>query len=125
MWLPDATGDELTVGLGTLGPGVPVVAFAGVNAGILSPPVFGPTMLTNASGAPERLPPVGSGFAVGKLEAPEDVSPARYTFNEASSAMLVPISVPLPPRKLTVLGLVLDDVPVVLSRATNASLAPP
>ena len=60
-----------------MGPGVPGVAFAGVNAGMLSPAVFGPITLTNASGAPDRFPPVGSGFAVGKLEPPEDVSPAR------------------------------------------------
>jgi hypothetical protein len=92
---------------------------------MLSPAVFGPITLTNASGAPDRFPPVGSGLAVGKLEPPEEVSPARYSFSAASRAMLVPISAPPPPRKLTVLGVVLDDVPVVLSRATNASDVPP
>ena len=96
---------------------------AGDTAGILKPLVFGPIMLTKASGPPERpAPVVGSAFAIGKL--PDAVSPATYTFNNGSSAMLVPISTPEPPWKLTVLGLLVEEVFVVEIRATKASVTP-
>jgi hypothetical protein len=63
---------------------------------MLSNEVFGPSSVTKASDDPDRLPPPPKGLAFGKL--PEKVSPVTYSFSNESSAMLVPMSFPAPPR---------------------------
>jgi hypothetical protein len=60
---------------------------------------------------------------------PEEVSPVTYMFKDGSRAMLVPMSVPDPPKILVEL-VPLVPVPLVLFpvvniRATNASVPPP
>lgn len=90
--LPTPTGEGLTVGFLTLQAGR---APAGVGSGMVSAVVFGPSCATKASEGPERLPPPVRGDVVGKVPA---VSPVIYVFNEESSALLVPMSVPDPPK---------------------------
>lgn len=90
--LPTPTGEGLTVGFLELHAGS---APAAVGSGMVSSAVFGPSCATNASEVPERLAPPVRGDFVGKLPA---VSPATYVFKDESNAMLVPISVPDPPR---------------------------
>jgi hypothetical protein len=90
--LPTPTGLGLTVGFAASQAGS---ALAEVVAGIVRAEVFGPSSTTNASDAPERLNPPGRGDTV-RNDPP--VSPVTYVFKEESSAMLVPISFPVPPR---------------------------
>lgn len=90
--LPTPTGEGLTVGFLAWQAGR---APLGVGSGMVRAAVLGPSCATKASDGPERLPPPVKGDMVGKVPA---VSPVTYVFNEESSAMLVPMSVPDPPR---------------------------
>jgi hypothetical protein len=90
--LPTPTGEGLTVGFLALHAGS---APADVGSGMVSAEVFGPSCATKASEGPDRLPPPVRGEVVGKLPA---VSPVIYVFNEESRTMLVPMSVPDPPK---------------------------
>jgi hypothetical protein len=90
--LPTPTGLGLKVGFGALHAGS---ASGEVGFGIVRADVLGPSSATKASDGPERLDPPARGDTVGK---DPEVSPLTNVFKDESSTMLVPMSVPDPPK---------------------------